>query len=137
MATTSDLISDLSTALEGLSASPTRMASDYRLDLDTVAAGSAKYALRVSAQTRIFEDSNATKTVALASFIVAHRLATPTNERAYTEGAMQTDLTSVSALSFYRNLASVSDVVSGPDIEIDRVGHVIAYEVTVSVSLVP
>ncbi len=135
MATTADVASQVATAIEALATAPTRMTSDHRDDLDgQIAAGSAKYQLRVAPAGRDY-DSNNSRVLASVEFVIAHRLADHTDEVAYTEGNLQTDISALTTQEWWRAFAAVYVVTDDIAISIERIGHIIVCTGTITVSV--
>jgi hypothetical protein len=132
MSTSADVISDLASAFEGLAGTRTRMASDYRADLQAIASGQTLYQIRLVPAGQSHANSNVSRVLAGIELAVAHRLSSPTAESTYTAGTMQTDLTTLTAASWWRALAAVYDVES-LEASVERIGHTIIYTVTATV----
>jgi hypothetical protein len=114
------------------------MGSDYRDDLEGITAGSAKYQLiggPSGKDERV--DSNAEMQLEDVELAVHYRLST--TERAYTEGALQTNLAAMADRDFFRGLAACYDVAEGASIEyeITREGDVVSFSVSTTVVVVP
>lgn len=137
MATVPQLAASLATAVEGLSTSPVRMASDHRTDLEEIASGATKYQLRVSQVAVDERNGNVVYPAADCEVVVHHRLSGA--ERTYTEGAMAVDLASLTASAFWSGIAEVYDVSAGPEASEspERVGNVVSYTVTAQVRVKP
>lgn len=134
MATPADVISQTAAAFEALGGTRTRMSTDYRDDLDVVASGATKYQLRLVPAGTLAVSSNTTRTVCAVQIICVHRLATITAEATYTAGTMATDLTSLSALSWWRAMAAVYDCLE-IDAKAERIGHAVVYTITATVTV--
>jgi hypothetical protein len=120
----------------GLAATPTRFRSDYLDDDEGLAPGAARFQLRCNAAGFV-GDSNASYLVVFAELVVKHALADPANERAYTKGAMQTDLATLTDYRFWRGLSPVHEIVDRPSVESERVGNWIVYTIAARVKLNP
>lgn len=136
MATPANLLSEIATAVEAQISGIVRLGSDYRDDLEGFAAGATRYQLRGGPAGKAFE-ANVSPTVEGIELLVHHHLADPDDERAYTEGAMQTNLEALIAPSFWRDLASANEVIVAPDYEVERVLNVLTVAITVQVSINP
>lgn len=135
MATVVTLLSDLATAVQTL-VGGARYASDYRTDLEKIQSGNTRYQIRGAAAGSA-QDSNVTYQRAQVQISVHYAL--PGSERTYTEGAMQTHHASLLSLAWWRAIASVHEILidDAPQVEIERVGKVITYTVTATVTLDP
>jgi len=132
--TPAQLLADAAAAI-ATATGGTRLGSDYRDDLEKVPAGSTRFALRGGPSAIDASDSNVEYVVEALELVVRHRLATPTNERAYTEGAMQSWLATVIDADFWRGLASAHEVVTVPSYEVAREGALIVVTVRTDVSV--
>lgn len=137
MATVPDLIGQVSSAiLAMLPAGSKRYDSDYRDDLEKIQSGQTRYQVRgLSSGTT--GDSNTIYKRATVELAVHFALSG--TERAYTEGAMATQLASILTLSWWRALAAVHEITTedAPQLVAQRVGSVFTYTVTASVTLKP
>lgn len=121
----------------------TRMASDHRVDLEGITAGSAKFQLRgAAALVNERSDSNAEYRRLLMRLDVHHRLSGA--ERSYTEsataGTMQPVLDALLDPDTWRVAGTTFALADAPALDLGdvrRVGKVISYTVTVAVDLVP
>ncbi len=136
MPTPADLLADAATAIASATGG-TRLGSDYRDDLEKVAAGATRFALRGGPSAIDAGDANVSYVVETIELIVRHRLTDPTDERAYTEGAMQTWLASVIDPDFWRALASAHEVLALPSYEVAREGALVVVTVRTDVSVIP
>lgn len=102
-----DLLGELATALETLT-SATRLASDYRQDLEPVALGATVYQLRGAPAGIAATSSNVERTLLAVEVDLVHVL--DGAERAWTEGALQTALLSLVDLTWWRALTHVYHV---------------------------
>lgn len=123
----------IDTALDSLIGA--RCGSDRRTDLESLAAGTTKYQLRVDHLTEI-PRSNTNLQAASVNVTVHHQLASATAERTYTEGAMLIDQESLMQASYWRAISGVHDVEEGPTLQSEsaRVGNTISYSMAVTVS---
>ncbi len=131
MSTTADVASDLATAIEALDGSPTRMVSDSRTDLEAISSGATKYQLDVTPVGRTTDDANTARVRAKANIRLFHMLADSTDERTYTEGNLQTNITAITVGSWWRDLAAVEDIPEEVNFEYDpvsRIGNVCVLE---------
>lgn len=137
MASVADLRANLLAAIAIFPGPPTRLASDLRLDIEHISAGATRFALSVFLAGESSKSSNETRQVALVQLSFLHRLASGTNERAYTEGALDTMLASLTSATWWRALASVYALVDGalPEIEIERVGNAVRVGLIVQLAL--
>jgi hypothetical protein len=133
--TTIDLAADLATAVAALPSTPTRLASDYRTDLERLADGSTYSQIRVSPAGTSSIASNQFRTIAAASVRLHHKLLSAFGERTYTEGDLQDDLSELISETFWRGLDSVYDLTEAPEVIVDRVGNVVSSTVTILVVL--
>ena len=136
MPTPAQLLADAATAIASATGG-TRLGSDYRDDLEKLPAGTIRFALRGGPSAVDASDSNVEYLVEALELIVRHRLASPTAERAYTEGAMQTWLATVIDPDFWRGLASAYEVVTAPSYEVAREGALVVVTVRTDVSVRP
>lgn len=139
MATPAQLLSDIAAAVVAQVSGIVRLDSDFRDDLESVPVGGTRFQLR-GIPAGIDFDSNAQRTVEAVELLIHHRLSDPDLERAYTEGALQTDVAAMIAPSFWRNLASAFDLIEPPVAEIgpnDRDANVITVAITTQISIVP
>jgi hypothetical protein len=132
MSTTADVISDLETAFEAMSGTRTRMVSDYRVDLDEAPTSGVAYQLRLVPAGRDYQSSNTTRVVAALELAVARKLVALADEQTYTGGDMQTDLSSLTAASWWRALTAVRDVAS-IETKVERIGRVVVYTISATV----
>jgi len=134
--TPAQLLSDAAAAIVTATGG-TPLGSDYRDDLEKIPAGATRFALRGGPSAVDAGDSNVEYVVEAVELIVRHRLASPTAERAYTEGAMQTWLASVIDADFWRGLASAHEVLTVPSYEVAREGALVVVTVRTDVSVRP
>lgn len=82
-------------------------------------------------------DSNTNYPVGEYSIAVLHRLADPSDEETYREGAMATDQAVLMAPSFWR-VTGIKEVVEVPEMDRpERIGNIIEYTVSVQLAIVP
>jgi len=134
MATPADLLAQIAAAVEAQVSGAVRLASDYRDDLEPIPAGATRYQVRGGPSGRD-SDSNETRTVESVEVSLHHALSGA--ERVYTEGAMQSDVAALIALSFWRGLAAVAEVIEPPGYEVEREALVVSVTVSVEVSITP
>ena len=142
MATVANVATQAATAIEALGSSPTRMGSDRRTDLESIASGATKYQLRVWHASKDDQfSSNVNYDVAAIEVAIHHYLASATAERTYTEGAMLTEQDSLLAKSFWTDLDAVFGVddqlLPGTTESPERVGNVISYTIALEVRVQP
>ena len=136
MPTPAQLLADAAAAIVTATGG-TRLGSDYRDDLEKIPAGATRFALRGGPSSVDASDSNVEYLVEALELIVRHRLANLSNERAYTEGAMQTWLGTVIDADFWRGLASAHEVLTLPTYEVAREGALLVVTVRTDVSVRP
>jgi hypothetical protein len=124
--------------LSGTSAT-VRMTHDLRDDRDHLALGETRFALAVDVIIQDTRDVSHMVDVCTARVVMWHRLLDWTDPRAYREAAMLTDQQVLLDQAFWQDMASVLEYVEPPNVPqtSERDGHVIAYELTTSVRLVP
>jgi hypothetical protein len=136
MATLAQVDAAIATAIEAFGTSPTRMLSDSLANLEGLAAGSAKYQLRVDHETQLDSaSSSAAWDVATVTVTIFHELADSTDERAYTKAAMLTDQKSLTQPSWWEAISGIREVKLGPTIqeEATRQGNTVKYSYAVSI----
>lgn len=129
----------LATAIAALATSPTRLGSDYRVDLEAIPAAGTRFQLRASqVVTDEAFNSNVTYDVGGYEITIHHRLVTPTNE-AYARGTMLTDQNTLTDPVWWRAISGVNSIVDGPELvdEPARIGNVISYTVAAQVRVTP
>jgi hypothetical protein len=139
MADVQDFINQTRTKLATLTpALSTQASSDYRTDLDDLAAGSTHYRIRHQEQQTI-RDSNQQIQSAALELEISHHLADRFDERAYTEGNMLAHMKELLDKEWWRTLAAVREITSAPEIEedVERIGNVISWSVLVIVAITP
>lgn len=136
MSTTADVASDVATAVEALACSPTRMLSNVRTDLESIAAGATKYQLLVTPAGRTRDDSNVDSVLASVMLLLHHKLADSTDEEAFSEGNLQTDLTSMTTRSWWEALTSVFGIDAEKDFEVAQTREGNVYSMTLSVTVI-
>lgn len=111
--------------------------SDYRSDLDDLAAGATHYQLQFQEQQSVRDSNSHIQTCAI-ELIVSHHLAARYSERAYTESNMLTEMASLLDADWWR-VASVREVVNAPQLEqnVEREGNIITWSVLVNVAIIP
>jgi hypothetical protein len=83
-------------------------------------------------------NSNQSYTVSAGEVHIAHNLLDPRDEAAYTSNALLLDQEIMMNPSWWREIAGVYEVISGPTVETqEREGNVIRYVVLVDYSIVP
>lgn len=141
MSTVANVLSDAAAAVASLISGATRASSDYARDRDVVGAGETIYQLRGWHLGKDNSNANTSYDVARIELTVATGLASPTNERAYTEAAMLTQQDAVLAASWWRALASVyyTDPDNPPALtdDVARVGNVIVWTMAVELLVQP
>lgn len=112
--------------------------SDYRTDMDDLAAGSTHYRLRFQEQQGQ-DDSNQHIQYAALELEVSHHLSDRFDEVAYTEGDMLAHHEALLDKAWWRTLVSVREVPQGPDLELNvsREGNVMSWSILVIVAIVP
>lgn len=139
MATVAQLDADLAIAIAALPSSPTRFARDLDPESERIAVGATRFALRTT-QITVDEgsDANQSRQVAGVTLRLAHSLADPTDERAYTTGVQLDDQALVASSAWWRGIASVHEIVEGPEVEElpERIGSVVHYQVEATVVVV-
>lgn len=136
MATPATLLSQIATAVEAEVSGIVRLGSDHRDDLEKIPAGATRYQLR-GGPAGIRYDSNQGATIEAVELVIAHRLASPTAERTYTEGALQTTLEALIAPAWWRALAACREVARVPGYAVERRGNVIEAVVTTELVITP
>ena len=136
MATPADLLGQIATAVESQVSGISRLASDYRSDLEPIAAGGDRYQLRGGPIGKV-SDSNETRTVEHVELIVIHRLGTSETERQYSEDELQTNVAAFIAPTFWRGLAACYGLESEIEYAVERVGSVISVSLAVDLSVTP
>jgi hypothetical protein len=136
VATLLDLDNQVAAAVALWAGAPTRLDSDYLDEHEAIPAGGSRFQLRVNAVGKL-SDSNEFYQVAIVDLVSLHRLADPVDERAYTRGAMQTNLALATSLSWWRALAAVYAVEEPPSVETERVGNVVFFSVEARLRLAP
>lgn len=141
MASLATALANVRTALTALSLT-TEWGSDRRDDLnDPLAAGGYAYQIVQQYEQRTTGRSNVQHEGGAIEIVIYHRLADPTDERAYTEGNMHTLQSAVLAFSWWEDLAAIQALIPGgePRIEqdVDRDGNVIKWSVLAAFQLVP
>ena len=115
-----------------------RLASDLRLDLEQIPAGSTRFQLRAY-QTGISDDPESAESdvpVIGVQVSVHHYLSS--TERAYTEGVMESELHTQMDPGFWRDIPEVRGVESPPSLsttDVGRTGKVVSYSYTVFVAV--
>lgn len=139
MSTPADFASDAAAMVLAATSATVRMDHDLRSDRDRMALGETRFGLAVDVIVQDTRDISRTVEVCLARVAMWHRLADWTDPRAYREGAMLTDQSALLDAAPWQALASVLEFVEPPTVPntSEREGHVIGYEVEVSVRLVP
>jgi hypothetical protein len=137
MSTVAELIAEVKSVVEALPGLPVRMASDYRTDFERIAAGTTRYQIEAGVAAVDRRNSNVDRTAVLVRLRILHRLVTAFAERTYTEAHMQAHLARVVDLHWWRDLASVNEVLVSPSVTIERVGNVFALETSLTVVLKP
>jgi len=115
----------------------TRLGSDYRDDLERIPLGALRFALRGGPSAVDAEDANVEYLVETVDLELKHQLADPANERAYTEGAMQTHVAALIRKDFWRALASAHEVLSDPTYTVSREGSIVLVLIRTSISIKP
>jgi hypothetical protein len=136
MPTPAQLLADAAAAIASTTGA-TRLSSDYRDDLERIPAGALRFALRGGPRAIDAADANVSYVVEQLELELKHQLASPANERAYTEGALQTHLATLIAPSFWFGLASAYEVVEDPTYAITREGALIIATIRTAVSIRP
>lgn len=134
MATAAQLLTAMAGVITTQVPGATRLGSDYRVDLEDIALGATRFQLAMGPAGE-FRTSNDNYVVMAGRISVYHRLADPDDERAYTEGAMQTTLDALAARSTWQGLSEVDRVDTDPAYEVERVVNVIATNITLAVVL--
>ena len=138
MSTFAEFMAEVKQTIEGWPGGPVRMASDYRGDLERIAAGATKYQLQAGVAGIDRRDSNFQRTAVNATVLIHRRLVNAFSERAYTEsGDLPTYGAFLSDRLWWRSLATVYDVLELPAFTVVRVGNVVSLECTVQVVLKP
>lgn len=132
MATLTTVTAALVTKIEALGPVTSRMVtSQYRDDLDSVAAGQTRYQIRGQYESDDGRNSQAPKKA--VSFVVEfhHKISVGVNEKFHLNADMVTLLAALTGVAFWKTLAGVFEVRSGPDqaIDVRRDGNVISYGV--------
>ena len=136
MATAATLDAELATLIEALSSSPSRMPSDYDANSERIAPGDTHYQLQVPPAGRS-GDSNVTYVQVLVVAKLHHRLSDPTDERAWSNGAMSTDLAAITVRSFWEAAAAAHELVDAIEVENDRVGNIVSTTVSLVLTVTP
>lgn len=134
MATAAELLTAMAAKIEEEVEGAVRSPSDYRVDLAKIPAGATRYQLRMG-PAGVSVDSNSTRTVLGGELAVFHRLADKTDERTYTEGAMQTTIDALVNPSTWRSLVECKEVVEDPSYSVQRVVHVISTVISLQLSI--
>ncbi len=133
------VLQNIATAIASLTGG-TRMWSDIATDFDHVAKGATRFQVK-SIATTVQRNSNEARTALGLQITVAHRLANPNDERAYTEGARLTAQQSLVDPIWWAGIASngipgVREVLEPPDTglgDLTRTNDVITYTLTLSI----
>lgn len=132
MATLTTVTAALETKIDALAALLSRLAvSQFRDDLDSIPVGETRYQIRGQYESDDGRNSQAPKKG--VSFIVEihHHLdlVGGDTEATYVEGKMVTIQSAMTGVAFWKTIAGVFEVRSGPDLAIDlrRDGNVISY----------
>jgi len=136
MPTPQQLLLDAAAAIVAVTGA-TRLGSDYRDDLERIPLGGLRYALRGGPRAVDVRNANLRYVVEQIELDLEHQLADPANERAYTEGAMQTHVAALVDPTFWRDLASAHSVIELPTYKVDRSGSLIVVTIQVAVSIKP
>jgi hypothetical protein len=136
MATPAQLLAQIATAVEAQISGIVRLGSDYRDDLEAIPAGGNRYQLR-GGPARREPDTNADYTIEAVELTILHRLADRTDERAYTEGNMQSDIDALIDFAFWRDLAATHELNAAPSYEVSRVGSVIVTTLALEIAITP
>ena len=136
MATPAQLLSQIAAGVESQISGISRLASDYRDDLEVIAAGADRYQLR-GGPTGKLHDSNESRTVEHVELFILHRLGAAETERAYTEDELQTNIEAFIAPTFWRGFAACYELESDIEYGVERVGSVLTVSLTVDLSITP
>lgn len=131
-----NLVDTTLTALAGKTA--TRMGSDSLRD-EAIAAGAYKLQIRYAIPAQIERQSNLSYPQVEVELELHHKLADPTDERAYTITLQPLIAGSLAFASSWRDMTPVHEVDEGPgqDGPAVRVGNVVSFTVTARVELTP
>ena len=134
MATLATVTAALVTKIEALAPVTSRLVtSQYRDDLDSIAAGQTRYQIRGQHESDDGRNSAAPKKA--VSFLVEfhHHIGVGINEKTHLDGDMVTLLSALTGVAFWKTLSGAFEVRSGPDqaIDVRRDGNVISYGVGV------
>lgn len=139
MATVAQVDAAVAAKVETLAQAPTRMASDYRADLEGVQAGSTKYQLRTHLSA--FDHRDANNTLQVASVEVSLHRKLSGAERDYTLDEMLSAQLALVDPKWWEAIAEIKEVRrvggarDGPEIvdEPERIGNIVSYTVAVRV----
>lgn len=131
MATLAEALAAIATKTEGAPLSATRMDSDYRVDLQRIAAGTLYYQLRgfpIGIPVR-----SGTRTIMAVELLLIYRL--PGAERTWTEGALQTHLQTLIDKQWWIDMAEVAEVGDVGSVEVARDGDAITAALAISIEV--
>lgn len=141
MATVISVKAALATAIETLISGATRATRSDLRPLDGIAAAGG-YLYQIEAQHQgELQTGNSATSYKVGAFVVRvkHRLADPFDEAAYTDAAMLTHQSSLLDPDWWRSLAGVKHIVSGPEIaeDVARNGDNVTYSVACNCAITP
>lgn len=137
MSTYAEFVTEVKQTIEGWPGAPVRMVSDYRSDLERLSAGATKYQLQAGVSGIDHRNSNTPRTAVSATVVIHRRLVNAFDERAYTEVDLQAYAALLSDRHWWRELATVNEVLEPPAFEIARAGNVVSITCEVQVVLKP
>ena len=140
MASVQSVKGALETAVVALVGSTRATLSDLRTDLHRIGTADTRVH-QLEAQHEAASTPRSDLTYPVGNFLVriAHRLADPTDEAAYTDSTMLTHQASLLDPSWWEGLSGVYEITEGPQLQenVARVGQVVSYAVSCGVAVSP